>query len=118
MAKFKESDTFEIKIFVGLKDLYTGKTFPYEVVEQEILEYVKIHKMCITLTKTRFIYVNGSENGVIVGLINYPRFPKSRPSLETKALNLSLFLKDRFKQKRLSVMCPDKTRMLYTQGDE
>jgi len=113
MTKIKSVDTAEIKIFIGLKDLNTGRTFPYDVAEQEILDYVSKEKMCVTLTKTRFIYVDGKENGIIVGLINYPRFPKSKKALESQALNLALHFKNRFKQKRLSIMHPDRTRMLY-----
>jgi len=113
MTKVKSVDTIEIKVFIGLKDLDTGRTVPYDVVEKEILDYVSKEKMCVTLTKTRFIYVNGAENGVIVGLINYPRFPKAKKHLESQALNLALHFKNRFKQKRLSIMYPDRTRMLY-----
>lgn len=32
--------------------------------------------MCVTVTPTKYVYTGGDEDGVIVGLINYPRFPK------------------------------------------
>ena len=31
--------------------------------------------LCVTVTPTTYVYTNGQEEGVIVGLINYPRFP-------------------------------------------
>ncbi len=31
--------------------------------------------LCVTVTATSYIYTGGEEAGVIVGLINYPRFP-------------------------------------------
>ena len=32
--------------------------------------------MCVTVTPTKYVYTDGEEDGVIVGIINYPRFPK------------------------------------------
>lgn len=31
--------------------------------------------LCVTVTPTTYLYTGGQEEGVIVGLINYPRFP-------------------------------------------
>lgn len=32
--------------------------------------------LCVTISPTDFIYTGGSERGVRIGLVNYPRFPK------------------------------------------
>jgi hypothetical protein len=30
--------------------------------------------LCVTVTKTDYIYTRGMESGIVVGLVNYPRF--------------------------------------------
>lgn len=64
------------------------------------------------ITPTTFIYKDGREKGVIIGLINYPRFPSTKKDLEQKAQEIAQLCKDRFKQNRISVEYKDKTIML------
>ncbi len=45
--------------------------------------------LCVTVTPTCYVYKGGREDGVIVGLINYARFPVALSVLETKALQLA-----------------------------
>ena len=72
-------------------------------------------------TPTEFIYtsnlkksVNGNEPGVIIGIMNYPRFPLERKTLEQKAEEIALLCKERFKQNKISIVYPDRTVMFET----
>lgn len=65
----------EAKIYVGLKNRATGEEYSVDYVKQLCQKHVDKIGLCVTVTETDYIYTNGSEKGVIVGLINYPRFP-------------------------------------------
>lgn len=67
---------------------------------------------CVTVTPTEYVYTRGSESGVCVGLINYPRFPKTPDVIWDEAYEMALFLMDRLYQDSCSVEAPDKTRWL------
>lgn len=41
--------------------------------------------LCVTVTPTTFIYTAGAEEGVAVGLVNYPRFPKPQTAIWDRA---------------------------------
>lgn len=43
---------------------------------------------CVTVSDAEYIYTGGQESGVVIGLINYPRFP--RPSMEIEAIATDL----------------------------
>lgn len=54
--------------------------------------------LCVTVTPTTYVYKYGAESGVVVGLINYPRFPSTQAELEEEARALALFLMDELSQ--------------------
>lgn len=41
--------------------------------------------LCVTVTPTTFIYSGGSEVGVEIGFVNYPRFPTTEEELWSRA---------------------------------
>ena len=84
----------------------------FEEVKDFLQEYVNRVGLCVTITPTTFIYKDGRENGVIIGLINYPRFPSTREELENKAEEIANLCKDRYKQNRVSIEYQDQTKML------
>jgi ferredoxin len=43
---------------------------------------------CFTITPTKFIYTGGEEDGFVVGLVNYPRFPSELRDLQSRAVQL------------------------------
>lgn len=49
--------------------------------------------LCVTVTPTHYIYKDGQEQGVVVGLINYPRFPSEPSAIWDKAERLAMLLK-------------------------
>jgi Fe-S-cluster-containing hydrogenase component 2 len=68
--------------------------------------------LCVTVTPTTFVYTLGSEPGVIVGLMNYPRFPSEPAAIRAHALALAERLRVRLEQFRVSVVFPNETVML------
>ena len=65
--------------------------------------------LCVTITSTNYIYKDGSEAGVIVGLINYPRFPAEPREIWAKAETLAKKLREELGQESFSIQAPDKT---------
>ena len=109
--------TYTATIYVGLKDMKTGLMKLKGRVRALCLAYVKEMGLCVSMKSTEFIYSNGDldgahEEGVEVGLINYPRDPCTPKELEDMALRLASMLKVLCKQERVCVVFPDNTVML------
>jgi hypothetical protein len=64
---------------------------------------------CVTVTPTTYIYTGGEESGVIVGFINYPRFPTTPDDLLTKARQLADGLMHGLCQHSYSIQTPETT---------
>jgi hypothetical protein len=105
-------DTYWATIYVGLKEGYDGVVHSAEEAKDICQAYVNNGGAAVTVTETEFIYKHGREPGVIVGLINYPRFPKKSEEIRAVAVKIAQRLKDAFKQHRVSVLFPDHTVML------
>lgn len=65
--------------------------------------------LCVTVTATTYVYTDGEEAGVVVGLINYPRFPSEPSDILTTAKLLALELMSKLEQESVSVQTPDET---------
>jgi hypothetical protein len=65
--------------------------------------------LCVTVSDTDYVYSFGSEVGVRVGLINYPRFPKTPAEIEETAYKLALLLRDQLDQQSFTIETPDQT---------
>ncbi|AGC36130.1 hypothetical protein B7L88_gp158 [Rhizobium phage RHEph10] len=65
--------------------------------------------LCVTVTDTDYIYSFGSEVGVRVGLINYPRFPKTGPEIEELAYKLAVLLREQLDQQSFTIESPGTT---------
>jgi hypothetical protein len=39
----------------------------------------------VTFTETSFVYEDGDEPGIMIGFINYPRFPSSKRDIRKRA---------------------------------
>lgn len=112
MKKAIEVKTFEAKIWMGLKEGYDGKIHNILEAQEICRKYVNDVKLCVTLTPTEFFYVNGEEQGVVVGLIQYPRFVISEKEIKEKAIELARIMMREFKQFRCTVVTTDQTYML------
>lgn len=68
--------------------------------------------MCVNVIKNDYIYTGGEEQGVIVEVINYPRFPSTPDELFEKSYNLALELREQLYQDSVSLVTPEKTLWL------
>lgn len=108
----KSNPTFTANIYVGLRHGYTDQQSSVDEVRQWLQNYCNEVKLGVTLTPTEFIYVDGGEPGVIVGLIQYPRFPKPIDSIKNNAFTIAKGLMELCHQERVSIVYPNETVML------
>jgi hypothetical protein len=76
-----------------------------ESAEQVCREFC-LSGMCVTVTRTNYIYTKGEESGVVVGLLNYPRFPRSDEQIITAAKDLGNMLMERCCQGSYLIQTP------------
>lgn len=73
---------------------------PIEIAKQTVRKYCMDLNtrnntgLCATVETTTFIYTGGEENGFVIGLVNYPRFPTTATNLDALALELTERLLD------------------------
>jgi hypothetical protein len=72
--------------------------------------------LCVTIQETEFIYTNGAESGVVVGLENYPRFPKAREELQQRAEFIARGLMSELCQSSAMIVGPSETMWLTTRS--
>lgn len=82
---------------------------PIDVIKQICRQDVKENPLCVTVEPTTFIYTGGEEQGAVVGLINYPRFPSDRQSIYNRARQLAVTLLDKTYQRSILLMTPYET---------
>lgn len=80
-----------------------------DVAKQVCRKYVFQHPLCVTVTPTSFIYTGGQEEGVIVRMIHYPRFPQDRGKLVATSMQLATELCEQLCQWSYSIEWPDET---------
>ena len=94
-----QSDTHRIEIYIaGSRAAAT-----------EALREFCMVGLCVNVSDADYVYTGGLEGGVRVGLINYPRFPKSRDDLLTTALELAKFLIAKLHQQSCTVVADHQT---------
>jgi len=110
----KSVKTYTATIYVGLQEGYEGLTHTYNEARNLLQEYCNENKLCVSFKKIDFIYPNGKENGIEIGLINYPRFPFKNHNQELHEISIKIakMLMKNFKQKRCSIVFDDETIML------
>ena len=96
----KEITSYPLSIFIG------GDADRAQI---ECENYCDDVGFCVTVTPTRYVYTRGGEDGVIVGLINYPRFPMTRDLLWRHAEALGDRLRAALDQQSFTIQAPDKT---------
>jgi hypothetical protein len=84
--------------------------------EIECSDYCDEVGLCVTVTRTSYIYTGGHQTGVVVGLINYPRFPSEPALIEAKAIELGRRLLDALDQESFSVQTPTATTWFSRRG--
>jgi hypothetical protein len=92
--KTKTAKTHVIKIYIaGDKNL----------ARQYLQEYV-MDGACVSISEEEYIYTMGNETGIVVNLINYPRFPKESWLLLSQALTLGELLIENLHQGSCTVV--------------
>jgi hypothetical protein len=81
----------------------------YEAAHEACQRYCDDVGLCVTVTRTSYVYTGGAEGGIIVGLINYPRFPSTADTLFERAVDLGNWLRRALKQESFSVQTPTAT---------
>ena len=109
-------NTFTATIYCGFRPGY-GRMLKFSedcLNEAEMIcqKYCDDNSYGVTIEPTRFIYKGGNEDGVKVGLINYPRFPRNPTEIKNIALEIAADLKEHFNQERVSIVFSDTTIML------
>tara|TARA_B100000678_G_C18122159_1_gene467143 strand:+ start:350 stop:682 length:333 start_codon:yes stop_codon:yes gene_type:complete len=95
-----EVTSYPISIFIA------GDPLEAEAVCREYCDEVGL---CVTLIETVYCYTGGEEAGVIVGLINYPRFPSKPEQIWEHAEALADRLLHGLGQQSYTIQAPDRT---------
>lgn len=96
----QECPSYPVSIFIA------GSVWEAETVCREYSDAVGF---CVTVTGTNYVYTSGEESGVIVGLINYPRFPSTPEAITAHAFALGDLLRERLGQQSYSIQTPERT---------
>ena len=99
----KNEETYWVKIYIA------GS---YETVKQLCSEFCYNKGLCVTVTKTCFVYTGGEEFGTEIGLINYPRFPQQSHKIDAIAEELAIFIMDKMYQMSVLILSPEITKWI------
>lgn len=64
---------------------------------------------CVTVAYANYVFTGGEEDGFVVGLINYPRFPRAPEQIWARAEELAAMLCANLGQQSYTIQAPDKT---------
>lgn len=110
--KIDAVSTFTANIYVGLRVQYSEYVKKPWMAIRICRRYCDKVGLVVTVTPTSYLYTNGYEPGVIVGLINYPRFPSEHATVRAHAMELGKLLLYGMSQARLTVIAGNDTFML------
>jgi hypothetical protein len=99
----KMVDNYEAKIWLGLQKGYSNSYFEAQEITEVIKKWCTEEGQCVTVSPTHFVYVDGEEPGLVIGFINYARYPKSKAEISNRAHELGRLLMKKFKQFRVSI---------------
>ena len=105
----KAVKSFPISIFIA---------GPYSEAVKICKKYCDDTGFCVTVTETEYVHTSGQESGVIVGLINYPRFPSDSATMFSRASAIAELLRVGLNQESYSIQTPETTVWYsYRKGD-
>lgn len=96
----KETESYPVSIFIA---------GDYESAKKICKQYCDDTGFCVTVTPTEYVHTSGQESGVIVGLINYPRFPGDKETILIRATDIANLLREKLNQESFSIQTPEKT---------
>lgn len=82
---------------------------PIDVAKQVIRKECAAEGLCVTIEPTLYIYTGGEEQGYVVGLIQYPRFPKDDSKIFDRAMKIASLLLEETHQASGSIVTPSRT---------
>lgn len=81
----------------------------YHTAVQTLRKYVNGVGLCVTVSPCAYVYTGGMEDGVLVRMIQYPRFPTEEGKLKEKAEWLAMYLRTELAQDSYTIEFPDET---------
>lgn len=66
--------------------------------------------LCVTIEPIRYVFAGGCEDGVRIGMIQYPPFPEATAVLEKKAIVLGQSVAEANCQWSYSIITPNECR--------
>ena len=92
--KVKTAPTHVIKIYIaGDRNL-----------ARQVLQDYVMSGACVSISEEEYVYTMGNETGIVVNMINYPRFPKTEEELLKQAVDLAELLIERLYQGSCTVV--------------
>lgn len=108
-------DSFEVRLYIGSREGYNGPAFDVEKLKSLIQVQQGADERAIIpvrITPTQFVAGEYSEDGWEVAAFNYPRRPKKMTEIYMFMEGLARHLMASLRQKRVSLVTPEKTVML------
>ena len=105
----KSVKTYTATIYVGSRIGYSESILPYYQAMQWLQEYCNKVGLCVSIVATDFIYTNGNEPGIAIGLINYPRFESTPEKIQAQAIEIAEKMLSLMEQNRVTIVFPDTT---------
>lgn len=90
---------------------------PIEVAKQAIRADCLREGLCVTIEPTTFIYTGGEEQGFVVGLLNYPRFPSTPEKIIDRARYLMHLLLEATHQHSALLVTEQSTEWITKRDD-
>lgn len=110
--KVKIEKTFKATIYLGLKRMSTMEQQSKEKLYIMCQDYVDEKGECLNIVDRKYIYTSGSEDGVSIEFIQYPRFPREESVIVERALELAEKLMIAYNQYNCSVIANGRTFLL------
>lgn len=85
---------------------------PIEPAKQAIRAACLPGGLCVTIESTLFIYAGGEEQGFVIGLVNYPRFPATEAVIIDQARTLMHAVLDATFQHSAMLMTPTRSEWI------
>jgi len=94
----KTCPTFSVKIWLA-GNIQSARLF--------CAQYLADVGLCVTIIPAIYSYTGGEEDGFVVGLINYPRFPSDPVLIREKAISFGESLTRHLGQGSFLIEMPD-----------